>query len=168
MVNGMDAQSIVTIIQEKLGSHLQASRLKVKNYHAGIIRLHLWISIDREAFHFTVNTLKSLGRLHLSTAMAYKEYEDRIELIYPFALKMDDAHYSEFMIIASVDIPHNDLTIRTITDIVPGALFMEREVMEMIGIVIEDIPDSRRLFTPSSLQDGYFPLRNGKNKEDSK
>jgi Ni,Fe-hydrogenase III component G len=81
---------------------------------------------------------------------------------------MDDAHYSEFMIIASVDIPHNDLTIRTITDIVPGALFMEREVMEMLGIVIEDIPDSRRLFTPSSLQDGYFPLRNGKNKEDSK
>jgi NADH:ubiquinone oxidoreductase subunit C len=60
--------------------------------------------------------------------MAYKEYEDRIELIYPFALKMDDTHYSELMIIASVDLPNNDLTIRTITDIVPGALFIEREL----------------------------------------
>lgn len=161
----MKTDSIIKVLQEKLGSHIQASREKIKEYASGISRVTLWISIDRESFHLAVGILKSLGRLHISTPMPYKEYEDRIELIYPFALKMSDAKFSEIMVIMSVDIPKDDLTIRTITDIVPGALFMEREVMEMIGVVIEDIPDPRRLFTGNYLPDGFYPLRESNKKE---
>jgi Ni,Fe-hydrogenase III component G len=36
---------------------------------------------------------------------------------------------------------------------------MERETMEMLGVVIEDIPDPRRLFTPNNLPDDFKPLR---------
>ncbi len=161
----MKTESIVTILHSKLGSHILGSREKVKEYAEGVRRITIWISIDRESFHYTIGVLKSLGRLHISTPMPYKEYEDRIELIYPFALKCDDEKLSEVMVVVSVDIPKNDLRIRTITDIIPGALFMEREAVEMIGIVIEDIPDPRRLFTSPTLQEGFFPLRTTKTKE---
>ncbi|MCX8122617.1 MAG: NADH-quinone oxidoreductase subunit C [Spirochaetes bacterium] len=142
-----------------------ASREKIKEYASGVSRITLWISIDRESFHHAVGILKTLGRLHISTPMPYKEYEDRIELIYPFALKMKDARFSEVMVILSVDVPKEDLMVRTITDIVPGALFMEREAMEMIGVAIEDIPDPRRLFTGNYLPDGFYPLRESGKKE---
>lgn len=161
----MKTEPIVTILQDKLGSHIQASREKITEMGSGIFRITLWISIDRESFHSAVSILKTMGRLHISTSMPYKEYADRIELIYPFALKMDDAKLSEIMVILSVDIPKDDLKIRTITDIVPGALFMERETMEMIGVEIEDIPDPRRLFTGNYLPDGVYPLRQQKKKE---
>ncbi|GAB4220229.1 MAG: hypothetical protein GYA16_14220 [Spirochaetes bacterium] len=161
----MKTESIVTVLQNKLGSHIQASREKITNYGNGINRVTLWISIDRESFHSAIAILKTMGRLHISTPMPYKEYEDRIELIYPFALKEKDTKFSEIMVIISVDIPKDDLKIRTITDIVPGALFMERETMEMIGVEIEDIPDPRRLFTGNYLPDGVYPLRTPKSKE---
>ena len=51
------------------------------------------------------------------------------------------------------------MSIRTVTDIIPGILFMERETMEMLGVIIEDIPDSRRLFTHSNLPKDFKPLR---------
>jgi len=161
----MKTEPIITVLQDKLGNHIQASREKITEYSSGINRITLWISIDRESFHLAVGILKSMGRLHISTPMPYKEYEDRIELIYPFALKMTDTKFSEIMVIISVDIPKDDLKIRTITDIVPGALFMERETMEMIGVEIEDIPDPRRLFTGNYLPEGVYPLRNSKHKE---
>lgn len=161
----MKTEPLITVLQDKLGSHIQASREKITDYANGINRITLWISIDRESFHSAVGILKTMGRLHISTPMPYKEYGDRIELIYPFALKMTDTKYSEIMVIVSVDIPKDDLKIRTITDIVPGALFMERETMEMIGVQIEDIPDPRRLFTGNYLPGGVYPLRNPNHKE---
>lgn len=161
----MKTELLITVLQDKLGSHIQASRKKITDYGNGINRITVWISIDRESFHSAVGILKTMGRLHISTPMPYKEYEDRIELMYPFALKMTDTKYSEIMVIVSVDIPKDDLKIRTITDIVPGALFMERETMEMIGVQIEDIPDPRRLFTGNYLPDDVYPLRNPKHKE---
>jgi len=161
----MNQDSILSILQTKIGNHLQASRIKVKEHANGIKRSTLWICIDREVFHSVIAILKSLGRIHISTPMLYKDYEDRIELLYPFALKTDEKKFSEIMIIISVDVSKDDLRIRTITDIIPGALFMEREAMEMIGVVIEDIPDPRRLFTSASLPEGYYPLRTTKTKD---
>jgi Ni,Fe-hydrogenase III component G len=60
----------------------------------------------------------------------------------------------------SVQVPLDDLRIRTLTDIIPGILTMERETQEMLGVVIEDIPDSRPIFTPRNLPADMKPMRN--------
>jgi membrane-bound hydrogenase subunit beta len=50
--------------------------------------------------------------------------------------------------------------LRTITDIFPGAVLYEREVMEMLGVTFEGHPDPRPLFLPDDWKEGY-PLRKG-------
>jgi membrane-bound hydrogenase subunit beta len=58
-----------------------------------------------------------------------------------------------------VTLAKNDLRIPTITDIIPGALFTERETQEMMGVEVIGIPDKRRLFLPDDFPDGVYPWR---------
>ena len=62
-------------------------------------------------------------------------------------------------LVLRVTLAKTDLTIPTITDIVPGAIFSERETQEMMGVIVEGIPDDRRLFIPEDFPDGVYPWR---------
>lgn len=55
-------------------------------------------------------------------------------------------------------VPKTDPKLRTVTDIFPGAVLYEREVMEMLGVVFEGHPDPRPLFLPDDWREGH-PLR---------
>jgi membrane-bound hydrogenase subunit beta len=43
--------------------------------------------------------------------------------------------------------------------VIPGAVLYERELQEMFGVVVEGIPDGRRLNLPDDWPDGQYPLR---------
>lgn len=127
------------------------------------------ISVTRRVFHRTVTFLKTMGTLHIACPMASREFDDFLELTYPFTLFSGEGDFNEIPVIVKVVLPEDDLSIRTVTDILPGILFMERETMEMLGVIIEDIPDPRRLFTHSNLPDDFKPLRDtrGEPEDDS-
>jgi Ni,Fe-hydrogenase III component G len=58
-----------------------------------------------------------------------------------------------------VKISHNDPHIETITDIMPGALIHERELQDLMGIKVDNIPDGRRIVIPEDWPADQFPLR---------
>jgi len=46
----------------------------------------------------------------------------------------------------------------SVTDIFPGAVLYERDLMEMLGVKVENHPDPRRLFLPEDWPEGNYPL----------
>ncbi|MDD8025268.1 MAG: NADH-quinone oxidoreductase subunit C [Acidobacteriota bacterium] len=47
----------------------------------------------------------------------------------------------------------------SICAVIPGAILYERELQDMFGIVVDDIPDPRNLLMPDGWPEGNFPLR---------
>ncbi len=56
-------------------------------------------------------------------------------------------------------VPKTDARIDSISPVIPGALFYEREIQDMFGIVLENIPDPRPLLLPDDWPANNFPLR---------
>jgi Ni,Fe-hydrogenase III component G len=90
-----------------------------------------------------------LDVLHLSTITG-QEIEEGIELLYHFW------HGSGLTL--RVVLPLDALEVATVTDIIPGAAFYEREIVEMLGVTFVGHEDPLRLFLPDDW-DGPPPLR---------
>jgi NADH:ubiquinone oxidoreductase subunit C len=57
------------------------------------------------------------------------------------------------------EIPRKKPKIETIVDILPSAIFYEREVHDLLGIVFENHPNLARLILPDDWPEGVYPLR---------
>jgi len=106
---------------------------------------------------------------HLSVIAAV-DCGETIELPYVFALfsgaghdaagSSPDAEKSrEVRVIATAVLEKANPEIDTISDLIPGALFSEREKQEMMGVKVKGIPDPRRLFLPDDVPEGVYPWR---------
>ncbi len=58
-----------------------------------------------------------------------------------------------------VRIPREQASIPSIQGIIPPASFFERELSEMFGIRVGDIPGDAHLFLPEDWPNGSYPLR---------
>ncbi|MBN2472235.1 MAG: NADH-quinone oxidoreductase subunit C [Anaerolineae bacterium] len=47
----------------------------------------------------------------------------------------------------------------SVCGIIPSASFFERELMEMLGVIVQDTPNTDHLFLPDDWPDGVYPLR---------
>jgi len=56
-------------------------------------------------------------------------------------------------------VPKKQPIIKTITDLLPGAAFYEREVFDLLGVVFEGHPNLKRLLLPDNWPKGTYPLR---------
>ncbi len=62
-------------------------------------------------------------------------------------------------VILKVTTAPNDLRIPSITPVVVGASWSEREAMDMLGIVFDGHPEPERLILPEDWPEGVYPLR---------
>ncbi len=56
-------------------------------------------------------------------------------------------------------VPKEKPRIKTITDLLPGAAFYEREVFDLLGVMFEGHPNLERLLLPDNWPKGTYPLR---------
>jgi membrane-bound hydrogenase subunit beta len=118
----------------------------------------IWIYVQREAFRRAVEHICELQEYPHLAIISSADLGDKVELIYHFTLYYG-YHLQELSLGLRVSLAKNDLKIPTITDIIPGALFTERETQEMMGVEVVGIPDSRRLFLPEDFPQGVYPWR---------
>ena len=118
----------------------------------------IWIHIQRESFRKAVEHICELQKYPHLSVISSSDQGTCIKLIYHFTIYYGH-HLKALSLGLRVDLPKDDLKIPTITDIIPGALFTERETQEMMGIEVVGIPDNRRLFLPEDFPEDIYPWR---------
>lgn len=118
----------------------------------------IWIYVKRDAFRQAVEHICELQEYPHLSIISSSDLGDSIELIYHFTIYYGQ-HLKELSLGLCLNLPKSDLKIPTITDIIPGAIFTERETQEMMGVEVVGIPDNRRLFLSEDFPEGVYPWR---------
>jgi len=87
-----------------------------------------------------------------ATSVMGNDMKCHMEVIYHLS-----NYYNGVMIELAVDIPADDLRIRSVADIWVGANWHERETYELFGIIFDGHPKLERLLTPDTYQ--FYPFR---------
>ena len=108
-----------------------------------------FLLIPPELLRSAVNfILAEDNTLYLSSIIG-QEWDERIDLIYFFVGKVEIA--------LRFELPLAYPEIESISDILIGAAFYERECHEMLGVIFEGLENSENLLLPKDIHD--FPLR---------
>jgi len=155
----LSPQAIVDSFKTALGDSLVDSRIYEREVAVkrNLFRT-IWIHVEREAFRKAVEHIGTLQEYPHLAIISSADLGDTVELIYHFTIYYG-RHLQELSLALRVTLAKNDLRIPTITDIIPGALFTEREIQEMMGVEVIGIPDKRRLFLPDDFPEGVYPWR---------
>jgi len=118
---------------------------------------NIWIRLDRDLLKPAIKKLMDIRFPHFAV-IAGNDLGDEIELLYILSV-FYGTKFGEYMVTFGVRLPKSDLTVPTITDLIPGTLLSEREKQEFLGITVTGIPDGRRLFLPDDFPQGVYPWR---------
>ena len=112
----------------------------------------MFIPIAKEHLKKTMKKLIGLeGFTHLSTITGV-DVGSQVELIYHVV-------YKDILVSIKVQVSKKNPILPTIVDLIPGAVFYEREVHDLFGVRFKGNPDLSRLILPDTWPDGVFPLR---------
>ena len=139
-------------IPPDLSLNLQKGGIKLEEMREDM----LIASVPKEALVEAVKHIRDDlgGRFITSCGMDMRRLHDGYRISQLFALDADKT----FLVLYS-DVNPADPTIPTITGLIPGANWAEREVRDLIGVEPVGHPDPRRLVLPDDWPDNLYPLR---------
>jgi len=118
---------------------------------------NIWIRLEKNLLRPAIKKLMDIRFPHFAV-IAGSDLGDEIELLYILSV-FYGTKFGEYMVTLAIRLQKTDLTVPTITDLIPGALISEREKQEFFGITVTGIPDGRRLFLPDDFPQGVYPWR---------
>lgn len=152
----MKAEQLEKEMKAAFGDAIIASRVQErkvgKHSHSS-----LWLRVKRETLRPSVELLIQ-KRAQLSV-ISGTDNGDNVELLYHFAV---GGPVEEIMCNICVSLPKTDLTVPTITDLVPGAVLTEREKQEFFGIDVIGLKDKRRAFLADDLKKAHPWIKDDK------
>jgi len=107
----------------------------------------------REVVDYLFNTIGC----RLSTATGMETFH-HLEILYHFSDDTTGQYYCPRLLIADKEHPK----VKSIAPIVTGAIWIEREIFEMLGVEFEDHPRMEKLLTLHHPKDLDKPLRMGR------
>ena len=110
----------------------------------------IFVSLPPSCVHAAVKLLVERFDLRHLSAITGQDLGDEIELLYHL--------WDGRGLTLRTTLPLEPTHIETLTDLIPGAAFFEREVSEMLGVGFDGHPDPRVLLMPDDW-DGEPTLR---------
>jgi NADH-quinone oxidoreductase subunit C len=145
----MDATTLIAALQDAL----PAAQFEA----VPSVDLHTTFYVPRDDVPVVMRMLHDRDEWQFSflaeiTAADFWPREPRFELVY---ILVSIVHRTRLRV--KVRLHGNDAHVATVSDVWPGANWLEREVWDLFGIVFDGHPDPRRLLMPEDWE-GY-PLR---------
>lgn len=110
------------------------------------------VRVDREKLLAVLAYLRDrCGFTHLATISGV-DLNENFEVLYHLS---NDATTVHVRILTPRSQPH----IPSVCQVLPGAILYERELQDMFGMVVDNIPDPRRLLLCDEWPEGQYPLR---------
>jgi Ni,Fe-hydrogenase III component G len=100
----------------------------------------------------TASSLLRDARWGYLSAITGLDNGTEIELLYHFCL-------AEAVLTLRLSCPYEAARVPSLCATYPYASVYERELIEMLGVEVEDTPDKSRLFLPDDWPEGVYPLR---------
>lgn len=94
------------------------------------------------------------GRFVMAVGTDKRPVNKKFEISYLFCLDQDG-----FEISLKVEVEEGKLEVPSITPVIPGANWAEREIYDLLGITSVNHPDPRRLILADDWPDDLFPMR---------
>jgi len=160
MSDVLSAPELLERISTEFGDRLVESNHIERTFALGKRTAHeLWFRVDKDDVRPLVEFLTEISYLHISlTSPIHYPDEGYVQLNYHWTIFWDTPG-AEISIIITANLPMDDLTMPTMTDIYPGIIVTEREEKEMMGLTIEGLPDPRHMFLPRDFPDDVHPWR---------
>lgn len=117
-----------------------------------------WVTLSREAFKAQMGQFKEQGFNLLGNVVGldYLSYPtphpQRFGLVYELISLPGFAGGDGSRFFVRVYLPENQPHLPTVTDLWPGAGWLEREIFDLLGLVFDGHPDLRKILTPDDLE----------------
>ena len=92
------------------------------------------------------------GYLSAITGLDHGPEAGEMEVLYHFCS-------AAAIVTLRVRVPRGEPCVPSVCALIPYAILYERELMEMLGVTVTNIPNSERLFLPDDWPEGVYPLR---------
>ena len=140
----MNVEAIIQKINAEIKDKVQEVSL------AAPLRIN--IKVAREQLLAVLRYLKDqFGFTHLATISGV-DLGENFEVIYHMASSLATVN-------VRILTPRSAPKIPSVCSVIPGAILYERELQDMFGLVVENIPDPRPLLLADDWPAGEYPLR---------
>ncbi|MBN1568970.1 MAG: NADH-quinone oxidoreductase subunit C [Acidobacteria bacterium] len=111
----------------------------------------LWVTLDRKELIPAVEMLRDKFSIRQLAVIVGEDLRDAFQCNYVFT--------GPRVIVLQVRIDHDNPSIPSLSQLVPGAMVYEREIKDLFGIMPVGHPDLRRQAVPEDWPEGVYPLR---------
>jgi len=140
----MNVEAIVQKINSEIKDKIQEAAVTAP--------LRINVKVDRAQLLAVLTYLKEqFGFTHLATISGV-DLGENFEVVYHMASNLATVN-------VRILTPRSAPTIPSVCPVIPGAILYERELQDMFGMVVENIPDPRPLLLADDWPAGEYPLR---------
>jgi len=151
-------QEIIDLYRTEFGAGILDTKITERGEGVKKVKAYnIWIRLEKNLLRPAIKKLIDIRFPHFAV-IAGSDLGEEIELLYILSV-FYGTKFGEYMVTLAIRLKKTDLTVPTITDLIPGALLSEREKQEFFGITVTGIPDGRRLFLPDDFPQGVYPWR---------
>ena len=146
-------QKIIDTLKKKFGDKILEAEVQAER------RIHVKVA-DPDQIEFFEFAKEEWNAWHMIATSSVDTPEGIIACVYHFDIL--PVHGKETAITVNLRIDcadRNNPKIASVSEVIPGAQFFEREAHDLMGIVFKGHPNLERLILPDDFPEGVHPLR---------